>query len=187
VGFVVISRGEKKAQPIQLQVNSPGVSPWPRTPGAHPVVGTDEVVARKHGVVTVGESLDQASAYIGPAAAVAAPVVRAERVAEGARGRGKERGWKWPRCPLRKEGDASVEAKRQLGEGRRVQPAVVIQGWIRRVGGRRRRLLVGCSVGVPACQRRNLGTERCRCCQNARRLALFGPGPVGSARSATRP
>lgn len=98
-----------------------------RAPRTHPVVGADEVVARKYGIVAIGEALNQVSVHIRPPP-IPAPVVSAKWVAEGA-GRGREeRGREWAWRALCKERDARVEAKRHLLEYGCVQPAILIQG-----------------------------------------------------------
>lgn len=84
----------------------------PRGPGADAVVGTDEAVAGQHCVVAVGATADQLAVDVG-AAPVAAPVMGAQRVAEGARRRGEERRGERARGAFCKEGDASLEAERE--------------------------------------------------------------------------
>lgn len=96
----------------------PCMAPGPRAPCAHAVVGADEIVAREGGVVAVGPTFDQLPVDLGTA--VAAAVVGAERVAEGARGRGEEGRRKGPRGTLGEEGDARLELvgePRQGGDG----------------------------------------------------------------------
>lgn len=97
-------------------------------PRAHAVIGADKVIARKHSVIAIGQTLDQAAADVG-AAPVPAAVVGAERVAEGARRRGEKGRREGARGALREEGDARVEAEGEVLEDGRVELTVLIQGW----------------------------------------------------------
>jgi hypothetical protein len=107
----------------------PSMAPRARTPRAHAVVGADEVVARKHGIVAVGKPLYQVAIHVRPP--VPAPVVGAERVAEGARRWREERRRERARRALRKQRDARVEAEREVREDGWVELAVFIQGRVR--------------------------------------------------------
>lgn len=104
------------------------MSPWAGAPCAHAVISTDEVLARERGIVPVSPPLDQLAVDLGPA--VAALVVRAERVAEGARGRGEEGRWEGPRRALGEEGDARLESVGESGRGRRDGPGLVLLAYV---------------------------------------------------------
>lgn len=86
----------------------------PLGPGANAVVGADEVVAGEDGVVAVGVTEDDVAIYAGTA--VAAAVMSAQGVGEGARGRRQEGRGEGSGRALRVEGEARVETKGQHGE-----------------------------------------------------------------------
>lgn len=109
---------------------APCVPPRSGTPSPHAIVGADEVLARERGVVPIRPPLDQlAGDERRPP--VAAAVVRAQRVAEGA-GRRREEGWReGARRAFGEEGDARLELEGQLREGWEVG---VRRTWIAVVG-----------------------------------------------------
>ncbi|KAL2259092.1 hypothetical protein VTK26DRAFT_7364 [Humicola hyalothermophila] len=96
-------------------------------PGADAVIRADEVLARVHGVVAVREAPNQPAVDVRPAA-VPAAVVRAERVAEGARRRREERRRERARGALREQRDARVEAEGELRECRLAAAAAAAAG-----------------------------------------------------------
>lgn len=83
------------------------MAPGPRAPRANAITRANEVLARKHSVVSICPALDQVSIHFGPPVATA--VVGAKGVAEGAGWRREEWRGKWTRGALGKERDARVE------------------------------------------------------------------------------
>jgi hypothetical protein len=104
------------------------MSPGTGAPRTDAVISTDEILAREGGIVAVGPTLDQLAVYLGPP--IAALVVGAERVAEGARGRREEWRGEGPRGALGEEGDARLEAVGQPGRWRRYGPGLVLFAYI---------------------------------------------------------
>lgn len=104
------------------------MTPRTGTPRAHAVVGTNEVLAGEGSIVPVRPPLDQLAVDLGPA--VAALVVRTERVAEGARGRREEGRRERPRRALGEEGDARLEAVGEPRWGRRDGPGLVLFAYV---------------------------------------------------------
>lgn len=85
------------------------MTPRASCPRAYPIVGTDKEVARVYRIVAIREPPDDLSVDARPP--IAALVVCAQRVGEGA-GRGRQEGrGERPRLSLRKQADARLESK----------------------------------------------------------------------------
>jgi hypothetical protein len=121
------------------RIYSPSMAPLPRTPRPDPVIRPDKPPARKHGIITIRQPLDQLSAHIGSVSPppIPAAIVRAERVAERARRRRQERRRERARGAFRKERHARVEAEGEVREHGAVEAALVVQRRVRRRGRRR--------------------------------------------------
>lgn len=118
---------QKENRLIKFQEHDiPGMPSRPRTPRADSIICPDKILARERGIVPIRPPLDQLPIDLG--SPVPAPVVRAERVAEGSRGRRQEGGWEGARRPLGEERDAGLELvgqPRQGGDG----AVFVLSGW----------------------------------------------------------
>ena len=85
-------------------------------PGAHAVVGADEVVADQHCVVPVGDAPDHLAIDLGPP--VSALVVGAQRLGEAGRGQRQEGRGEGTRRPLVVQGISGLEVEGRGGHGR---------------------------------------------------------------------
>lgn len=101
--------------------------PLPRTPSPDPIPQPHKPPTRVHRVVPVRVPLYHAPVHVrlAPQRPVAAAVKRAERVAEGRRGRREEGRREGARRALGEEGEAGGEAEGDAGEGRGVEGVVV--------------------------------------------------------------
>lgn len=119
--------------------------PLPRTPSPHPIPQPHKPPTGIHRVVPVRVPLYHAPVHVRPPPQrpVAAAVKRAERVAEGRRGRREEGRREGARRALGEEGEAGGEAEGDAREGGWVEGVVVVGVCLRR-----RRRGGGCVVAV---------------------------------------
>lgn len=88
------------------------VASWLVSPSADPVVGSNEVFSNQNGIVAVGDTPDHLSIDVRPT--IAAAIVGAQWVGEGARGHGQKRRREWSRGSFGVESISSIKEERRL-------------------------------------------------------------------------